>query len=437
MLVYLAILLAAPTVRAAPAATDLPTGWHLLEACAVDGADRVIQSSKWTRSWNNTAANCIAKCNTQGYAFAGLEYGVECHCGKGISADIVSAPVSECSTLCPGDNTQTCGAGWRISLYAKDVNTMPVYSLPTGWSTLMECAYDSAARLFTDTQVNYLTTNTPSVCASHCADGGYAYSGVEYGRECYCGNTLATSLVARPDSDCYMDCAGDATQNCGGNWAVQLYSNPSLVASRSASASASASTTSTSGSPTSSSVAFPSDWSVLHACSVDNGNRILPQTNTLNDNTPARCAQLCYSRGYKVSGTEYGRECYCGDSFSFPPVDRPASECSFACTGDATQKCGAGWRIQLVGDSSLGSSTTTSTSAGPSATADPLGLPSGWQTAYRCAIDDASRILGQFNTLSNNSPSNCAEVCSDKGYHIAAVEYGGECMCGDSFNFAP
>lgn len=92
------------------------------------------------------------------------------------------------------------------------------------------------------------------------------------------------------------------------------------------------------------------------------------------------------------------------------------------CTGDSAQTCGAGWRIQLVG---FGAASSTTTSAGSIATADPLGMPDGWTTAYACAADDSSRILSQSNTLDDNSPANCAQVCDDKGFAIAGVEYGG------------
>lgn len=78
MIVLAVTLLVVQAVQAVPASTDLPTGWHLFDACAVDSSARVIESSKWSRSSNNTAANCIASCDAQGYAYAGLEYGVEC-----------------------------------------------------------------------------------------------------------------------------------------------------------------------------------------------------------------------------------------------------------------------------------------------------------------------------------------------------------------------
>jgi hypothetical protein len=61
-------------------------------------------------------------------------------------------------------------------------------------------------------------------CTSYCAGKGYSMAGVEYGTECYCGNTLSggasTSLVS---GQCYMTCPGNPGEKCGGPNAINLY----------------------------------------------------------------------------------------------------------------------------------------------------------------------------------------------------------------------
>ena len=49
---------------------------------------------------------------------------------------------------------------------------------------------------------------------------GFAYAGVEYSKECFCGN-IAPTITAQ---NCNMVCAGNKNQICGGGWAMNVYS---------------------------------------------------------------------------------------------------------------------------------------------------------------------------------------------------------------------
>ena len=49
---------------------------------------------------------------------------------------------------------------------------------------------------------------------------GFAYAGVQYSKQCFCGNT-APSIAAK---NCNMACAGNKKQTCGGDWAMNVYS---------------------------------------------------------------------------------------------------------------------------------------------------------------------------------------------------------------------
>merc|ERR1711977_468711 len=60
-------------------------------------------------------------------------------------------------------------------------------------------------------------------CASFCSP--FSMFGVEYGRECYCGNSLgAGSVKATNQADCNFLCPGDKTTYCGAGSRLQLYS---------------------------------------------------------------------------------------------------------------------------------------------------------------------------------------------------------------------
>lgn len=53
-----------------------------------------------------------------------------------------------------------------------------------------------------------------------CEDTEYMYYGVQWGRECWCGNAFDT--YGESDS-CDYDCGGDMTEICGGFDAMSVY----------------------------------------------------------------------------------------------------------------------------------------------------------------------------------------------------------------------
>jgi LysM repeat protein len=64
-------------------------------------------------------------------------------------------------------------------------------------------------------------TMTVAMCATFCS--GYTYMGLEYGRECYCGNALMSGSTSTTDGRCSMVCDGNSTQICGGPYGLSLY----------------------------------------------------------------------------------------------------------------------------------------------------------------------------------------------------------------------
>eukprot|EP00455_Lapot_gusevi_P046749 TRINITY_DN6200_c0_g1_i3.p1 TRINITY_DN6200_c0_g1~~TRINITY_DN6200_c0_g1_i3.p1 ORF type:complete len:632 (-),score=89.95 TRINITY_DN6200_c0_g1_i3:145-1827(-) len=70
---------------------------------------------------------------------------------------------------------------------------------------------------------------TVDKCVSFCAQRGFPYSGVQYGRECYCGRSLPPHGQL-PESNCKMACAGDSKQICGGSLALNVYHQPDAKA---------------------------------------------------------------------------------------------------------------------------------------------------------------------------------------------------------------
>jgi len=58
-------------------------------------------------------------------------------------------------------------------------------------------------------------------CAAYCSK--YAFFGVEYGQECFCGNALLNNSRNQSASSCNVACPGNATELCGGGNRLNLY----------------------------------------------------------------------------------------------------------------------------------------------------------------------------------------------------------------------
>jgi glucan endo-1,3-alpha-glucosidase len=59
-------------------------------------------------------------------------------------------------------------------------------------------------------------------CLSTCEEKGYTFAGVEYGQECYCSSVLAYTPTYNA-AGCNMACKGNASETCGGGYAIDLY----------------------------------------------------------------------------------------------------------------------------------------------------------------------------------------------------------------------
>jgi hypothetical protein len=66
---------------------------------------------------------------------------------------------------------------------------------------------------------------TSELCTSTCASKGFTMAGVEFGSECYCGNSISNGLGQQLDADraCYMTCSGNGGEHCGGTWTLSLF----------------------------------------------------------------------------------------------------------------------------------------------------------------------------------------------------------------------
>jgi len=199
-------------------------------------------------------------------------------------------------------------------------------------------------------------------------------------------------VLAAP-GDCSFICPGSPVQYCGAGNRLEMYKLSSAVTTTSVSStssrmsssssrtgtSSSSSWSSTTVAPTSSTSTRPSTSSTIrssssssivspitsstavptlrivksaglynyHGCFTEGTNvRALGAASYPSDtNTVEQCVAACSP--YKFAGAEYGRECWCADSFGAGSLQVADSDCSMTCAGDKYEYCGAGNRLTV------------------------------------------------------------------------------------------
>ncbi|KAI0884485.1 heme peroxidase [Annulohypoxylon maeteangense] len=211
-------------------------GEYLLVGCQKEstvGGTRALGSAAFAYD-SMTLEDCMNNCT--GYVYWGTEYGRECYCGDSLHSTSEEAPVTDCNMVCGGDSTEYCGDSNRLELYSTTASqptpTATLAPKPTVSSYTRVGCYTELPNGRALTGAAYADdAMTLEMCASNCA--GFTYWGAEYGRECYCGNTLDSGSTVAPDADCQaMVCSGNRYEYCGASLRLELYQ---LVAVSSAS----------------------------------------------------------------------------------------------------------------------------------------------------------------------------------------------------------
>ncbi|KAL7931169.1 heme peroxidase [Trichoderma chlorosporum] len=244
---------------------------------------------------------------------------------------------------------------------------------------------------------------TLETCRDFCSS--YVYWGTEYGRECYCGDTLAKSSEAAPIGDCNMVCAGDASEFCGAGNRLELYST----------------TVTQPPSPTGTLTHEPtvSAYTLVGCWTEGQGDRALAQAATqAADMTNEECAAFCSD--YRYFGTEYGDECYCGSYLSSTSETAPLADCNMPCGGNQFEYCGASDRLELY----INPNITGGEPEQPAAAGDFVFVGCQTEGNGTRALTGASTAGG---TMSNEA---CATFCDDFAYF--GTEYSSECYCGNT-----
>ncbi|KAK3392754.1 WSC domain-containing protein [Podospora didyma] len=248
---------------------------------------------------------------------------------------------------------------------------------------------------------------TVNKCAVACA--GFAYFGVEYGRECYCGASPNQGSVLTELSECSFPCPGDSTQNCGAGNRLDMYKQSAAPPPP----------------------ATPTSYAYRGCYAEPAGSRALPgKFLGSNDMTVAKCGTFCASSGYTFFGLEYYTECYCGYAVASNALPAPEADCKFPCAGNHDDTCGGDWRLNVY---EFGAASPSSTSSSASTAPTPTPPPANYISQGCYTEATGIRALSGtafFDDLM--TVAKCAAVCSS--YTYFGLEYGRECYCGNQLN---
>jgi hypothetical protein len=187
-----------------------------------------------------------------------------------------------CNFPCPGNAAEICGSGGHLTTYAK-TGILSSTSTPTSIYGSLGCYTEATTGRALSSAAFANDAMTVELCASECA--GFTMFGVEYQRECYCGNTLNTGSVATSQLECKYSCMGNQSESCGGDSRLNLYQfgATSIIQT------------------------VDTEYGYQGCYTEATGMRALSGNAYFNDSmTVEACANACL--GYTWFGVEYGRE---------------------------------------------------------------------------------------------------------------------------------
>ncbi|CAD6186770.1 unnamed protein product [Caenorhabditis auriculariae] len=77
-------------------------------------------------------------------------------------------------------------------------------------------------RTLDDFSYEFATSNSKKKCRQSCYKAGFLYYGLEFGKECFCGNSIGHASVL-DDSECQKYPCSDGSSSCGGFNAVEIF----------------------------------------------------------------------------------------------------------------------------------------------------------------------------------------------------------------------
>ncbi|KAA8895875.1 WSC domain-containing protein [Sphaerosporella brunnea] len=168
---------------------------------------------------------------------------------------------------------------------------------------------------------------TAEKCLNYCTSQDYGLAGMEYGNECFCGNSLMNGATYN-NTGCNMACTGDSSQVCGGADRLTVYADSTFVPPQ----------------------IVPGVGSYAsQGCYTEGTNEraLSGFAFSAGNMTAAVCVAGCEAKSFSLAGVEYSTECWCGNTLSNQSISVPDTECDMKCGGDKKSFCGGPNRLVL------------------------------------------------------------------------------------------
>ncbi|EFX02197.1 legume lectin domain containing protein [Grosmannia clavigera kw1407] len=446
---YIQFSCLAVSEQAPPLQADGDSAYRYLGCYKDNNPDRQLTTQLYGND-SNTIAMCIAACAASGYTYCGTEYQRECWAGNTIPS--LKVDEDDCNYACSGNNNQICGGngvgtdagGSFMSLFALDgASTIPtgsgsssgpvVNSGIDGYVSIGCYTEPSTARAL----ANQLSTTNETVddCLNLAAASNYVYAGLEYGGECWVGNSLNSGANSTILASCSMTCNGNSSEYCGGPSLLNIYRRNSTTLPTS--------TSSASPSFATGPVTNPGEdgYTFLGCYQEPSNSRALSNQLTVTNQTVGVCLALAAAKGYTYAGLEYGGECWCDNTLSPNATLESTSACTMTCNGNSTEYCGGSSLLDVYKTNSTTAATTLGTPtqvavATTPASTGPIINPGLKGYAFLGCYHEpsGSRAFSNQLTVTNETVANCLDLAYSAGYIYAGLEYGGECWCGNSIS---
>ncbi len=344
-----------PAAGVAPPAAD--SGAYL--GCFADTKARDLPAG-FMSAGNMTPELCENHCRAEGFSYAGAQYGSQCFCGNSYGR-YGQLPAGRCNVPCKGNPGEKCGGSWANNVYrvaaaprypvrrrveepVRPVAPRPVVRVERRETSgaYLGCFADTKAR---DLPAGFMSARnlTPGLCEEHCRAEGFSYAGTQYGSQCFCGNSYGR-YGQLPAGRCNVPCAGNRGEECGGAWANSLYRVSAAPVRREVAPVRREGVVPRPAAPVTLSRGRPVAYL---GCFADAQSRDLPAAFMSAGNmTPELCENHCRAEGFSYAGTQYGSQCFCGNSYG-RYGQLPAGRCNAACAGNPGDKCGGSWANSL------------------------------------------------------------------------------------------
>jgi hypothetical protein len=316
--------------------TGLPYNVAYL-GCFGDSVNRILPI-KMQDQGTMTFEMCHALCSAAHHPYFALESGQECYCSDNFNvANAIYSGDQECgmcNTQCRGNAPQICGGTWAANVYydSSVTPTLPTQIKKTGLPNSVQylgcfADFDAPTRIL-PVKLQGWGDLSLEICRSLCSASNYPYSGLEYGKECWCGDkfNLSNPIYSgnMETNMCNMQCSqgSTGTEICGGPWAANVYYDSSVTPIPP---------------PQTKKTDLPGHAQYL-GCADSTVLSIPLQDGKYQ--TVSSCIAACTALNYSYSGVHGGSECRCGNAISNNIIYQDEGNCKTRCKGNSSETCG-------------------------------------------------------------------------------------------------